>query len=125
MQNYIDTSADQIKALLNLKIDGPFQMLNLLKFKDRVEEENRSGEEQYTAYMKVAMPFLEKVKGKVVYYGSAKLAMIGPNEEWDKIIIVEYTSKEAFIGMATAENYPSAMRALALEDSRLILCEKI
>lgn len=125
MEKYINTSGEQIKALLELKLEGPFQMLNLLKFKDKVEDGDLSGVEQYDLYMKAAMPFLEKAKGKLVYYGEAKLAMIGPQSEWDKLIIVEYESKATFLEMATDENYPAALRAKALEDSRLIVCEKI
>jgi len=98
-------------------------MLNLLKFKDKVEGTDLTGKEQYDLYMKAAAPFLKNAKAKVLFYGQAHFSIIGPADlEWDKVIIVEYETNEAFINMATQKDYPDHLRTAALADSRLILC---
>ena len=112
---------------MKLPTDKPLQMLNLLKFKKQVEGTNLTGEQQYDKYMKAALPFIKDSNAKILYYGKANLALIGPQGEleWDKIIIVEYPTKEHFANMATQKDYPAAMRIAALEDSRLIFCTAV
>ena len=127
MQKYLDITRDQYKAFMAISIDGPLHMLNLLKFKKQVSENGLTGAEQYKIYLKAAMPFIKKANAKVLYYGKPQLTLIGPEGdlEWDEILIVAYPSKTNFINMATAEGYPSELRKLALEDSRLIFCEGV
>lgn len=124
MEKYINTNKEQFVAFLKLPVDQPLQMLNLLKFKKKVSETGLTGEEQYKEYMKVASPFFKKSNAKVLFYGKTHFNIIGPpNElEWDKVLIVEYTKKEDFVNMITNPEYPSHLRALALEDSRLTFC---
>ncbi len=123
MEKYLDLTKDQFKAFMALPIDVPLQMLNLLKFRDKVENTEISGAERYKEYMKATVPFFVKSKAKVNFYGDAKFNLIGPSElEWDKVLIVEYASKNDFINMITTEGYPSEMRKSAIENSRLIFC---
>ena len=125
MEKYLDLTRKQFSEFSQLPIDVPLQMLNLLKFKDHVEETNLSGRQQYKEYMKAALPFFEKSNAKIVFYGDSKFNLIGPTElEWDKVLIVEYATKDDFMRMITTEGYPAKMRQLALEDSRLIFCQK-
>lgn len=121
---HIDLTKKQFNGLKSLPIDGPFQMLNLLKFKKVVEGTEMTGEEAYTHYIHEAYPFFKKSKAKVLYDGKLNFTVIGPSDEkeWDKILIVEYADKESFLSMITSEDYPAALRSRALEDSRLILC---
>jgi len=60
----------------------------------------------------------------MLYYGKAIHTLIGPKgeREWDKIILIEYPTKELFSQMVTKETYPSELRSADLEDSRLIFC---
>jgi len=124
MEKYLDPTKEQFKAFMELPIDVPLQMLNLLKFKEKVDDADVSGVERYKEYMKAAAPFLEKSKAKINFYGDAKFTLIGHQElEWDKVLIVEYANKNDFIEMITTEGYPSEIRKSAIEDSRLIFCE--
>ncbi len=124
MDKFLDLTKEQFKAFMAIPIDEPLQMLNLLKFKDKVADADISGAERYKEYMKATGPFFEKSKAKVNFYGDAKFNLIGPQElEWDKVLIVEYAHKNDFIEMITTEGYPSEMRKSAIEDSRLIFCE--
>ena len=124
MQQYLDLTRQQFKAFMELPIDSPLQMLNLLKFKDQVLETGVTGKEQYKNYMKATAPFFENSRANVVYYGTPQFTLIGPQDtlEWDKVLIVEYPAKQDFVNMILTEGYPSEMRKLAIEDSRLIFC---
>ena len=121
---FIGVSSKQFQDFSALPVDGAFQMLNLLKFKEKVEETGVTGAEAYAQYMQAVLPFFQKSNAKIVYQGKPMFNLIGPESslEWDKILIVEYASKEDFLKMITAEGYPAKMRGQALEDSRLILC---
>lgn len=122
-----NVTSNQFQELSQLPVEGSFQMLNLLKFKKKIEENGLTGEEGYAKYLEVAMPFIQSAQAKLVYQGKAILGVIGPEQtiEWDKVLIVEYPSKENFIKMITTEGYPAHLRSQALEDSRLVLCSSI
>ncbi len=122
-ETYVGVTPEQFQDFSQLPLEGPFQMLNLLKFKDKVEETGTTGAEAYAQYMKAVIPFFQASKAKVIYQGKPQFTLIGPNNglEWDKILIVEYARKEDFLKMITSEGYPAKMRSQALEDSRLIL----
>ena len=123
-ETYTGVSNEQFQEFASTPIEGAFQMLNLLKFKDIIEETGKSGEEGYHNYMKAVMPFFQASNAKLIYQGKPLFSLIGPEEkEWDKVLIIEYPSKADFIKMITAEGYPAAMRRQALADSRLILCK--
>lgn len=123
MKKYPDITKEQFKLIVDWDKSKPIQMLNLLKFKSKVEGIEITGAAQYKKYMKAAMPFFQEANAKVLYYGSPVLSIIGPMEsEWDRVLIVEYAHKSDFLNMITAEAYPSHLRAVAIEDSRLILC---
>jgi len=124
MEKYLDLTKEQYKVFMAIPIDVPLQMLNLLKFKEKVEGTDISGVERYKEYMKATVPFFEKSNAKITFFGNAKFTLIGPQElEWDKVLIVEYAHKNDFIKMISTEGYPSEMRKSAVEDSRLIFCE--
>jgi len=118
MQTYLNGTKAQMEAFMQLPLEGPLMMLNLLKFK------KDGGEAQYKTYMQAAQPFLAKAKGKVVFYGIPQATLIGPaaGNEWDKVLIVQYDTKEQFLKMGGDPDYPIALRNAALEDSRLICC---
>ncbi|MEM6963599.1 MAG: hypothetical protein AAF573_02465 [Bacteroidota bacterium] len=123
MKKYLNSDREHFIEFLKMPIDTSLQMLNLLKFKDEVEGEGISGQAQYKKYMKAAQPFFQKSNAKVLFYGDAQYALIGPKDlEWDKVLIVEYATKDDFVNMVTHPDYPSTLRTMALEDSRLIFC---
>lgn len=122
MDKYLDMTKPQFDAFLALPIDKPIQMLNLLKFREGLDENGQTGVENYQTYSAAAFPFLKAANAKILYFGEAQSTLIGPESEWDKVLIVEYPSKHDFLSMVTAENYPAKLRQAALVDSRLILC---
>lgn len=124
-QSYLDINQEQFKAFVQLPMDTPVVMLNLLKFEDAVPETGLSGEESYKVYMKHAMPFFAKANAEVLYMGKPQTMLIGPENEalWDKILLIKYKSIADFLGMVKAEGYPAHLRSQALSDSRLIHCQ--
>ncbi len=121
---YLDFNQDQFVAFSKLAINTPLQMLNLLRFRKDLTKTGLTGIQQYDLYLKAALPFFKTSGAKVLFYGSAQMTLIGPPDqlEWDKVLIVEYATKAAFLEMITHKDYPAMLRKQALADSRLILC---
>lgn len=112
---YLERTEEQTKAFMEIDIEGPIHMLNMLRFKAD------GGREKYRAYGKHNAALLAKAGGKLISRSSALATLIG-GEEWDEILVVEYPSREAFLNMVLSDEYEVArhMRKEALEDSRLI-----
>ncbi len=51
--------------------------------------------------------------------------IIGPDDEalWDEILIVRYANKNEFFKLMQFKEYPVALRASALSDSRILFCK--
>jgi uncharacterized protein (DUF1330 family) len=94
----IKTNQDQFRELAANTNEGPFVMLNLLKFK------NEGGREAYYQYIKESGPFVENVGAKVLYFGKAKELLNG-TETWDIVMLVQYPSRKAFLKMANNPDY--------------------
>jgi uncharacterized protein (DUF1330 family) len=114
---HINPTRNQFEALIKIPNNEPVIMLNLLKFSD-------SGE-LYEKYMKAIYPFFVSSGAEVLYQGNVIHTLIGDENasEWDEMLLVKYASKNDFIKMTTAEGYPSDLRAAALTDSRLFVCQ--
>ncbi len=124
MNKYLDADRERFNAFMTLPESGPLKMLNLLKFKTTVAETGKSGEETYNDYLQATTPFFAQVDAKIVFMGKPQFTLIGPDaNEWDKVLIVEYATREDFVKMVTMEGYPSELRKSALEDSRLVYCK--
>lgn len=115
MPVYIESTQDQLDHMRDLDVTGPIAMVNLLKFK------KDGGKEQYDKYIAAAMPFLNKHGVRVTYIGDSLGETIGPNDEWDLVLIAEYPNHQAYLDMTLEEDYPGEVRAAALVDSRNII----
>ncbi|WP_350290653.1 hypothetical protein [uncultured Croceitalea sp.] len=126
-ESFLEINKEQFQKFMELPMDTPVVMLNLLKFKDSVPETGLTGALAYKEYMKKATPFFAKAGAKVLYMGKPQTILIGPEDEglWDKILLVKYDTIAGFLGMVKAEGYPSQLRRQALKDSRLIHCNWI
>ena len=99
----IEPTGDQVRKLRDLDHEGPIVMLNLLKFKPD------GGAELYDRYSSVAGRLVIEIGGKILYYGSQIMPVIG-HEEWDAALLVQYPSRNAFLSMIADERYQSAAR---------------
>jgi uncharacterized protein (DUF1330 family) len=118
MSTTLGPTAGQFAALTARPGDAPVLMVNLLKFK------TAGGLESYQRYGREVAPHLERVGATVRYAGTAPAVVIGEGERpwWDAILIVEYTTPQAFIDMVTTPEYAQVHehRAAALERGDLI-----
>lgn len=86
--------------------DGPFVMVNLLKFKDWADYEDGSdadlsGAEAYARYGEAVSKLVEGLGGRIRYHGAVTGLLLGEVEEmWDAVALAEYPSLQAFQAMA-------------------------
>jgi uncharacterized protein (DUF1330 family) len=86
--------------------DGPFVMVNLLKFKPRAEyadgtDSHLTGAQAYARYGEEVRKLVEGLGGRIRYSGAVTGLMIGEVEElWDAVALAEYPSLAAFRDMA-------------------------
>ena len=126
--SYVEPTGAQIERFVNEGPDGPIVMLNLLKFRDRAEykdgsgEPGRTGAEAYGVYSETAVKKVEGVGGGIFFGSPAHAPVIGPDGEWDMVALVRYPSRQAFITMVSDPEYQACAhhRTAAIADSRLI-----
>jgi len=86
--------------------DGPFVMVNLLKYKPHAEYEDGSdahltGAEAYARYGEAVRELVTALGGRVRYSSTVTGLMLGEVEElWDAVALAEYPSLAAFRQMA-------------------------
>ena len=96
--------------------DGPFVMLNLLKFKEKANYEEgsdsgSSGLDAYQRYGQVAAQCIQKVGGRMIFTGAVTGLLLGEIEEnWDMVALVEYPSLEAFRRMTSLPEFVEASK---------------
>jgi uncharacterized protein (DUF1330 family) len=104
--NQVMPTMERAMAFFGGAEDGPFVMVNLLKFKPRAEYEDGSdshltGAEAYGRYGEAVRKLVEGLGGKIRYSGAVTGLMIGEVEElWDMVALAEYPSLETFRSMA-------------------------
>ena len=109
--NALYPTADQMIAFFGAPEDGPFVMVNLLKFKAKAtyadgSEPDLSGREAYERYGQAVALLVEKSGGRVRYSGAVTGLMLGEcTPLWDMVALAEYPSLAAFQGMATSAEY--------------------
>jgi uncharacterized protein (DUF1330 family) len=121
--NTINPSSQQFEEFAKAPDDGPFVMINLLKFKEKTENNAESGETAYNRYMMNVSPLLKKAGGRPVWMGSVKQVFIGtPDDKWDRALLVEYPSRKAFLNMISTPEYQQVHkdREAGLKDSVLL-----
>jgi uncharacterized protein (DUF1330 family) len=93
---------------------SPVVMLNLLCF------QAEGGRERYEQYGEAVAPLLEKVGGRIVFFGEPAAALLG-EDSWDLAVLVEYPSRQAFLDMIGSAEYQAIgqLRTEALTRSEL------
>lgn len=120
----IDPTRESFKQLFErVPAQGPVVMLNLLAFRSMATDGKRTGRQAYADYSRAVAPLLAAAGGRVQWFANAHHALIAPpGEEWDEVLLVEYPSRNAFVGMIQSAAYAAIVhhRTAALRDSRLI-----
>jgi uncharacterized protein (DUF1330 family) len=118
---YIQPSEHQLSDIMNIPMNEPVVMINLLKYKTQTDDGLATGQERYAEYAQQVQPFLQASGGEVVFMGKSFPTLVGPNNEnWDQVALVKYPSLTHFLEMIRSEGYPHEIRSSALADSRLI-----
>lgn len=111
VHNAVIPSPEQLAGFFGDGDDGPFVMINLLKFREKAEyadgrDPHLSGREAYARYGAAVQAELARVGGQPRYAGAVTGLMIGEVEElWDMVALAEYPSLAAFQQMVMAESY--------------------
>jgi uncharacterized protein (DUF1330 family) len=109
--NAVIPSPEQLAGFFGQPDDGPFVMVNLLKFKDKADypdgrDAHLSGREAYARYGAAVQAELARVGAKPRFAGAVTGLMIGEVEElWDMVALAEYPSLAAMQAMVMAESY--------------------
>ncbi len=108
VKNAVYPGAQQATEFFGAPEDGPFVMVNLLKFKPKAEyadgsDADLSGREAYMRYGSEVSKLVAALGGEVTFSGEVTSLMIGEVEDlWDAVALVEYPSLKAFREMATS-----------------------
>jgi len=109
--NAVFPGAEQIAAFFGAAEDGPFVMINLLKFKERAEypdgsDPELSGREAYARYGAAVQACLASVGGTSVFAGSVTDLLLGEVEDlWDMVALAQYPSRAAMMAMVQSPEY--------------------
>ena len=104
-------SQEQMREFFGSGEDGPFVMVNLLKFKERAEypdgrETDLIGAEAYAIYGAAVGQCVADVGGKPGFAGEVTGLLLGEVEDnWDMVALVEYPSLDAFRSMMMSPEY--------------------
>jgi uncharacterized protein (DUF1330 family) len=108
VKNAVYPGPAQVHAFFGQAEDGPFVMVNLLRFKPRAEyadgsNAHLSGAEAYALYGEGVSRLIEGIGGRIRFSGRVTDLMIGEVEDlWDMVALAEYPSLKAFKDMATS-----------------------
>ncbi|WP_397597635.1 DUF1330 domain-containing protein [Sphingorhabdus sp.] len=111
VENAVFPGREQITSFFGGPENGPFVMVNLLKFKETAEyadgsDADLSGARAYARYGKAIQACLAAVDGRQIYAGPVTGLMIGEVEElWDMVALVEYPSLAAMQKMMSSPEY--------------------
>ncbi|HEX6859965.1 MAG TPA: DUF1330 domain-containing protein [Caulobacteraceae bacterium] len=108
VKNAVYPEGRQMQDFFGAPEDGPFVMVNLLKFKPRAEyadgsDAHLTGREAYARYGDEVGKLVEALGGRILYSGAVTGLMIGEVEDlWDMVALAQYPSLAAFQQMATS-----------------------
>jgi len=103
VQNKVGHSDEQWAALKAMNVEGPVNMVNMLKFKDRAEyadgrETNLTGAEAYQLYGAPMGDLIRAAGGQILHASQPIGMVVGEVEDmWHAVAIVEYPSLPEFI----------------------------
>ncbi len=109
--NAVFPGPDQIAGFFGGSENGPFVMINMLKFKDKAEyadgsDPQMSGREAYARYAAAVQACIAAVGGRPVFAGGVTGLLLGEVEDlWDMVALVEYPSLEAMRTMISSPEY--------------------
>jgi len=104
--NEVMPSMEKAIAFFTGEEDGPFTMINLLRFKEFAEYEDGrdpelSGRDAYLRYGAEVVKLVAALGGRLHWSADVTGILVGEVEDlWDAVALVEYPSLKAFQDMA-------------------------
>ena len=105
VENAVIPSGAQIRDFFTVDADGPFSMLNLLRFKPLAtypdgREPNLSGREAYMRYGAGVAVLIQEFGGQISFSGDISGLLLGAVDDmWDMVAIADYPSHAKFMEM--------------------------
>jgi uncharacterized protein (DUF1330 family) len=125
----LNPSESQLRELLASDLGGPLQFVNFLAFNERAQyaedhdETPVSGEEAYNRYGAVAIQHIMERGGSLFALNTIEQTLIGADDGWHQIVIVQYPNVDAFIDMLCTPTYQAALhhRDAGLKATKLMV----
>jgi uncharacterized protein (DUF1330 family) len=113
----IGPTREQLRSLLEADRDGPLQFVNLLAYHERARypaghelaARGGSGAEAYARYGAVALRHVTQRGGRLALMNAVEQALIGPEDGWHQVAIMQYPSTAAFVDMLRDPDYAAAL----------------
>jgi uncharacterized protein (DUF1330 family) len=131
----LNPDADQIRALLAADRSGPLQFLNLLAYHEvarypaghELAGTRLSGADAYARYGKIALEHVTRRGGRLALYNDVEQVLIGSEDSWDQVAIMEYHDTEAFIDMVRDPDYVTGLvhRDAGLADTTVLVTRSL
>ena len=109
VENQVSPSPENVQGFI--AVEGPVQMVNLLKYREKAEyedgrETDLTGAEAYSLYAQEMIKLVEASGGRFIFAGAVKNALLGDIEElWDQVGIVEYPSSKDLIKITMSPEF--------------------
>jgi len=116
--NAINPNPDEVKAFAETAPDGPIAMLNLMRLKEGISQEEFLGK-----LGALNAPFT--IKGEVIYGARGSRDFLS-DDHWDIVVLFQYKSFSDFVSLVCNEEWRStsgAYREEALEAAKLIVTQ--
>jgi uncharacterized protein (DUF1330 family) len=103
--NAVIPSHEQLTDFFTVEEDGPFTMVNLLRFKPHAtyadgRDPELSGRDAYMRYAIGVTQLIEEIGGAISFSGDVTGLLLGEVEEmWDMVALADYPSNAAFFAM--------------------------
>ena len=124
LSNQVNPTNEQYKTLLaTYPADTPISMLNIMRFKEHVDQKNQTGKEVYQTYLQKTTKYIKEVEGKLIWSGEVHGTFIGDDtQEPQMIFIVNYPTIEHFKRMIANPEYQEVakLRTMSIEYGGLI-----
>jgi hypothetical protein len=106
----IDRHLAQRFATTEPEDDGPIWMVNLIHYKEQADYGDGpagvTGAEADARYAE-AIP-LDEIGAEIVFVGDVDAQLLGDAPSWDRVAVVRYPSRRAFIGMQQRDDFKAA-----------------
>jgi uncharacterized protein (DUF1330 family) len=131
----INPDEGQLRALLAIDGSRPLQFVNLLAYhrlatypaEHELAAAGLSGADAYALYGLVALEQVTRRGGRLILYNDVIHTLIGPDQSWDQVAVMEYPDSDAFLDMIVDPDYAAALvhRDAGLADTAVMVTRSL